>query len=121
MSERYAQPYYVAPHAVRRFRERVANLPTREIREIIQAALQGEREPVGLGFYNHRPAKAYEVEYRGVRYVIPVIEERRKADAWPVVPTILGPEMGVNWRPTKKGGQGYRRRRKADVLRFPNE
>ncbi len=92
----FKQPYYIAPHAVRRFRERVANLPTKTIRAIIMAALQDNRQKVAVQMYNRRPCPIYSAKYRDVEYLIPVIHEVKKKDGWPVVPTILLPGMNTN-------------------------
>ena len=50
----FKQPYYVSPHAVKRFRERVANLPTKTVRTIIQAALQDTGELGSSGAESYR-------------------------------------------------------------------
>ena len=85
----FKQPYYVSPHAVQRFRERVANLPTKTIRTIIMAALQDDKQVVQVQTYNHRPCPIFRAKYRDVAYLIPTLHDRKKQGAWPVVPTIL--------------------------------
>ncbi len=94
---RFKRPFYVSEHAVRRFRERVADLPTRTIRTIIQAALQDSRQPVMVQVFNHRPCPVYRARYRDIDYLIPVQEDRsgKKGNVWPVVPTILLAEDGL--------------------------
>ncbi|MCK9328183.1 MAG: hypothetical protein M0P69_21985 [Bacteroidales bacterium] len=92
---RFAQPFYVSPHAVQRFRERVADLPTRTIRVIIQAALQGCRQLVGYQIYDRKKCPVYKARYQGSEYMIPVRIEKRKVNAWEVVPTILSPGMRI--------------------------
>lgn len=93
----FKQPYYVSPHAVDQFRERVAaDLPTKTIRTIIMAALQDQRQTVAVQMYNKRPCPVYSAKYLSVEYLIPVIHERKKKDGWPVVPTILLPDMDIN-------------------------
>ncbi|MFZ5687860.1 MAG: hypothetical protein ACOY9Y_06670 [Bacillota bacterium] len=92
----FGQPFYVSPHAVKRFRERVADLPTKTIRTIIMAALQDNRQQVAVQIYNRRPCPIYRAQYRDVEYLIPVIHEEKKKDSWPVVPTILLPHMDTN-------------------------
>lgn len=86
---KFKYPFYVSPHAVQRFKERVADLPTRTVRIIIQAALQDNRQVVEIQGYNHSLQPVFRAKYAGVEYLIPVLEETRKKDAWPVVPTIL--------------------------------
>jgi len=92
---RFEQPYYVSPHAVQRFRERVADLPTRTIRVIIQAALQGCRQLVGYQIYDRQRCPVYKAQFRDKEYLIPVRIEKRKVNAWAVVPTILSPGMRI--------------------------
>ncbi|MEG3071000.1 MAG: hypothetical protein RQM92_09500 [Candidatus Syntrophopropionicum ammoniitolerans] len=93
---RFEQPYYVSTHAVQRFKKRVANLPTRVIRVIIQIALQHSgKQLVGYQVYNRRKCPVYKAQYRDKEYLIPVIAERKKANAWPVVLTILKPDMRI--------------------------
>ena len=67
----FRQPFYVSPHAVARFRERVADLPTRTIRTIIQATLQDSCQPVGInGYYRGQPSSVvYAARYRDVDYL----------------------------------------------------
>ena len=93
---KFKQPFYVSPHAVKRFRERVADLPTKTIRIIIQAALQDNRQVVEVQNYNHRQCPVFRAKYLEKVYLIPVIYEERKKNAWPVVPTILLPGMRMN-------------------------
>lgn len=104
---KFKQPFYVSPHAVKRFKQRVANLPTRTVRIIIQAALQDNHQVVGVQIYNKRKCPLFRANFAGIEYIIPVMADRKKTDAWPVVPTILLPGMktyelyergGWNWR-----------------------
>lgn len=91
----FTQPFYVSPHAVKSFRERVADLPTRKVRAIIQAALQDNRQKVLVGIYDHQPHPIYRARFCDVEYLVPAIKERRKKDGWPVVLTILLPGMSL--------------------------
>ena len=61
---KFKQPYYIPPHAVQRFRERVVNLPTRTIRIIIQSALQGCGQLVGYQVYDRQKCPVYKAQYR---------------------------------------------------------
>lgn len=92
----FKQPFYVSIHAVKRFRSRVAKLPTKTIRTIIMAALQDNRQIVEVQRFNHQECPVYRAKYLSVDYLIPVLREGRKKDAWPVVPTILLPGMETN-------------------------
>jgi hypothetical protein len=90
---RFAQPYYVSPHAVQRFRQYVADLPDKTIRTIIQATMQDQKQRVTVQVYDHDPCPIYKAKYRGIEYLIPVQRDKKKTNAWPVVPTILLPWM----------------------------
>lgn len=92
---KFKQPFYVSIHAVNRFRERVADLPTKIIRTIIQASLQDNRQQVGVQIFNHQPCPVFRAKYRDVEYLIPVLpkDEEKYGNTWPVVPTILLPGM----------------------------
>lgn len=91
----FRKPFYVSPHAVQRFKERVADLPTKTIRIIIQAALQDNRQQVGVQIFNHRPCPVFKSRYLDKEYLIPVLPEEKKVNGelWPVVPTVLLPGM----------------------------
>lgn len=100
----FKQPFYVSPHAVERFRQRVADLPTKTIRIIIQSALQNNKQQVDVQIFNRRLCPVHRARYRDVEYLIPVIHPENKVDAWPVVPTVLTPEMETNKLYEKRGG-----------------
>lgn len=112
---KFKQPFYVSIHAVNRFRERVADLPTKTIRTIILSQLQDNEQEVHIHIYNHKPCPIYKAKFRDVVYFIPVIHEKKKKDSWPVVPTILLPGMklysvigkkfGFNWEEKKHDGK----------------
>lgn len=70
-------------------------MPTRTIRTIIQAQLQGCRELAAMQMYNRRRCPVYRGRYLDKEFLIPVLPERHKRDAWPVVPTILLPGMSI--------------------------
>lgn len=105
---RFEQPYYVSPHAVQRFREYIADLPEETIRVIIQATLQDQKQKVMVQIYDHEPSPIYKAKYMDIEYLIPVQRDRKKINAWPVVPTILlswmrtgriiGERSGWNWK-----------------------
>lgn len=100
----FRQPYYVSQHAVRRFRERIADLPTRAIRTIIMAALQGYQEAIITGYNKTTPSRfAHKAQYQGIEYYIITQREMYKQDAWPVVKTILLSGMDIKDYGTVKG------------------
>jgi hypothetical protein len=90
-SMRFKYPVFVTPHAVVRFQERVANLPAAQAINLIQAALQDNRQVVGVQIYNKQRRPVFRARYREVEYLIPVA--RRRDREWPYVPTILLPGM----------------------------
>jgi hypothetical protein len=104
----FKQPYYVSPHAVKRFQERVADLPTKAVRTVIQAALQDTRQMVQVQNYNRRQCPVFRAQYLNKEYLIPVIHEQRKKDSWPVVPTILLPGMAINQVLYERSGWGWK-------------
>lgn len=100
---KFKQPYYISPHAVKRFRERVADLPTRTIRAIIQAQLQCCRELVAMQVYNRQRCPVCRGRFQGKEFLIPVLRDKHKRDAWPVVPTILLPGMVIYNKRLQRG------------------
>lgn len=102
---RFERPFYVSPHAVDRFKERVADLPTKTVRTLIQAALQDPaQEAVITGYNKGVPARfIYRARYKDKEYRIVVQREMRKQRAWPVVKTVLASEMEVANYGTIKG------------------
>jgi hypothetical protein len=87
----FKNPVFVTPHALRRFRERVADLPDRSIITLINAAVQDNRQVVGVQIYNKQRRPVFRARYRDVEYLIPLA--RRRDREWPYVPTILLPGM----------------------------
>ena len=73
---RFRQPFFVSTHAVQRFQERVAELPTRTVRTIIQAALQDNRQEVMVQSWNNRPCPVYKAQFMEQEYWIPVIDRK---------------------------------------------
>lgn len=100
----FKQPYYVTPHAVKQFRKRVARLPTRKIRTIIQAALQDNRQRVFVQNWNKKQCPIYRAKYQSTEFLIPVLpRDKPRGDVWPVVPTILLPNMRTNVFKERRG------------------
>ena len=104
----FKQPFFISPHAVNRFRERVADLPAKTIIIIVQAALQDNHQPIIVQVFNHKPTPVFRARYQDIEYLIPVTPKSRHKDGWPEVPTILKPCMrlgkvigerrGWNWQ-----------------------
>lgn len=94
---KFAQPYFVSPHAVKRFQERVVNIPAERAILVVQAALQVKKQPAwSFKMRDGRLCWVYQAKYAGIPYYIPVARQKRgHGDKdWPIVPTILGPDMG---------------------------
>ena len=101
----FRRPYFVTPHALHRFRERVLallghNLPDMLIIQIINAALQVRRDPAWTYRWGHgkerQLTKTYAAMYAGVRYYIATA--RNPDRDWPFVATILGPDQGHKYK-----------------------
>jgi len=101
----FANPVFVTPHAIKKFQERIAHLPTKPIIALIQAAVQDCRQMVGVQIYNKQRSPVFRAKYRDKEYLIPVA--RRRDREWPYIPTILLPGMrtyilyeksGWNWK-----------------------
>lgn len=88
---RFKHPVFVTPHAVVRFQERVADLPAAQVINLIQAALQDNRQVVGVQIFNKQRRPVFRARYRDKEYFIPLA--RRREGDWPYVPTILLPGM----------------------------
>jgi len=91
MTQLFERPYFVSPHAIKRFKERVSVLDEREIIEIIQALLQGVDTPVDAQLINNDTALrySYEVDYNGKTLYLGVIPSRNGDGEWPVVTTVM--------------------------------
>jgi len=100
----FKQPFYVPPHAIERFRERVADLPTKTIRQVIQAALQDDKQIVGVQTWDKKPNVVYHAQYQDVKYMIMVQKDLRKFDnTWPIVRTILADGMETKIKYERRG------------------
>lgn len=84
---KFDKPYFVTPHAVIRFRERVANLSAKDIILTVQAALQNPGEPVEFEYIKGQLAPIFACTYNGFTYYVPVVKGEK---GWPAVPTIYG-------------------------------
>lgn len=90
--------YYIPPHAVDAFRERLQcpDIPTIEVRAIILTELQ-KKKIVDYERYNHKIQPVYEGEYNGIKFQMPVQDDKKhkQGEVWQVVPTILLPGMKI--------------------------
>jgi transposase-like protein len=82
----FEQPYFVPAHAVRRFQQRVADLPREEVLGALQGALQ-TAQPVLARSYDGKLSLVLEAEYNGKKLYCPVLYTG-KAEEWPVVLTV---------------------------------
>ncbi|MDR1914983.1 MAG: hypothetical protein LBQ58_00205 [Synergistaceae bacterium] len=90
-------PFYIASHAVGRFRERVAKVSsTRRVREIINHDLQkGQKSIFGYVRRDRQVTPLYLGRHEDIEFLIPISLDTSKTRAWPVVPTILNIGKGV--------------------------
>lgn len=92
MRQIFSRPYFVTPHAVRQFQQRVADLPWRDVIDVIQEQLQGPLDVVHDAYFRGRlKAKIVRCTWRGIEYWA-VIEPRPTHGEWPAVVTILPPK-----------------------------
>lgn len=94
----------ISIHAVSRFKERIADLPTSVIRILIWKTLQDNSRNILVQNWNKKQCPIYRATYKDIEYYIPVIYERIKMNAWPVVPTILLSDMETNFLYEKRNG-----------------
>lgn len=89
---RFEKFYYIPPHAVERFKERVAQVTTRQAREIILQNLQ-KPEIVKVESWNQSRSEVCKGTFGKVVFYIPIVSEKEKQDGDKVVPTILTEQM----------------------------
>jgi hypothetical protein len=84
-------PYYIPPHAVERFRERVAPLSTKDIRVEIQSQIQPrERIVRGYAKWDGQVNPVYLGNYHKRNFLITThIDQSKRPGSWIVVPTVL--------------------------------
>ena len=89
----FERPFFISPHAVRRFQERVADIPAGQVIATVQAALQDHELPVQVEYRDSQVCPVFRARYKEKAYYIPVA----KGDgAWPAVPTIYGEESELH-------------------------
>ena len=96
----FEKPHFVAPHAVRRFRERVADIPAEEVIVAVQALLQEPGLPVDADLREGGLTLIYAGRHAGKPVYLPVVAG--KGD-WPCVPTVYGAESKLHGRLTRRG------------------
>jgi hypothetical protein len=88
--------YYIPPHAVERFKERVMDVSTYEARQIILRNMQ-QPEYVKEHEWNHTTCKVFKGVYGGKSFYIPLMLDKNKiandSTVKMVIPTILTEEM----------------------------
>lgn len=85
---KFNQPFFVSPHAVERFRERVCDIPPAKVIETVQAALQDPGLPVDAEIREGKLTLIYRAEFQGREYYIPIVPAEEEGQ-WPQVPTVL--------------------------------
>jgi len=93
---RFKHPYFITAHAVQRFQERVAQINSARVIEVVQEALQNPGPPIEM---ERRPdgqmVPIFRCEHEGIPYYVPVVKGEGE---WPAVPTIHGPESMIHER-----------------------
>lgn len=113
MGKMFARPYFVTPHAVDRFRERIADIPPAQVIEVVQAMLQDPGLPVDAEMRDGKLTLIYRGEFGGKAVYLPVVQcdEPAEGRTWPVVVTVMSEESvlhGVLCRKDTKRGGGRR-------------
>lgn len=89
----FEKPFFVSPHAMHRFKERVANLSDGRIINLIQTILQDPGMPVDMQYMDNQLVPIFRAVYNGKSFYIPVVKGEKD---WPTVPTILGEESSLH-------------------------
>ena len=112
MRKRFKHPYHITAHAIKRFQEKVANLPSSQVIDVIQEALQEPGLPVELERRDSQLCPTFKCNYKGHIYYVPVC---KGFGDWPAVPTVHGRGSIISERVKKgekKGCEVYERKSK---------
>ena len=96
----YSRPYFVTPHAVNRFKERVANIPPAKIIHTINTQMQNDALPIEAE-WRHKISLIYRCHYYDKMYYPVVVSEDEKE--WPAIITVMGEESAIH----RKGISGW--------------
>jgi hypothetical protein len=99
---KFKQPFFITPHAVRRFQEKVAPLPARVVIRIIQKVLQNPGTPVDIEYRGGNLLPIFAAMYKGQPFYIPVAPGDAEKGLWPSVPTILGKDSILHGKVCRK-------------------
>ena len=97
---KFDYPFYISPHAVTRFQERIAPIGREAVMGEIQGQLQPScREVMGYARWDKQINPVYLGNFHGKKYAIPTQVDKEKVNAWAVVPTILPMEYvkSIHW------------------------
>lgn len=92
----YKYPFFISPHAVNRFRERVANIWPAEVIDFLQAFLQHPPRPVQLEYRDSMLIPIFRGYYEGRVFYCPVVKGEGTG-GWPCVPTVNGANSPIHW------------------------
>jgi|SRR5690554_2281795 len=92
----FKQPYFITPHAIDRFQQRIEELPAKAIILIIQLLLQKRTNLLEFDVKDGKIRELYRKEYENKPLYIPVIHDKNRK--WPVVPTVMGKHSVVHGR-----------------------
>jgi len=85
---KFKQPYFISPHAVGRFQERICDISPAEVVETVQTALQDPGLPVDAEIRDGELSLIYRAKFHGREYYIATTPPKAEGE-WPQVPTIL--------------------------------
>jgi len=89
----FERPFFITPHAVKRFQERVADLPAADIIQLIQAILQDPGLPVDIDYRHGQMTPIFKGKYGSKVFYVPIAKGK---GPWPSVPTIYGEESIIH-------------------------
>ena len=118
----FAKPYFVTPHAVERFRERVADIPPARVIEVVQEMLQDPGLPVDAELRDGKLALIYRARYAGktVYLMVGRGDAAGEDKPWPAVITVMSEESVIHnvlcRKDTKRGRRWRYEDRKALIV-----
>ena len=96
---KFKKPFFITPHAVERFQERIYDISAAEIINIIQSLLQKRSGLIEFDVKNRKIHELYRKNYKEKPVYVPVVYDKSKE--WPVVPTIMGEESIIHGKYVK--------------------
>lgn len=91
---KFKKPFFVTPHAVERFQERIEDIPAADVINKVQSLLQSKIGLIEVDVKDGKMRELYHKNHKNKPVYIPVIYDRQKN--WPIVPTIMGKESVIH-------------------------